>query len=169
MTGRSRSRVEVRIAADRDDLEAHFRVRHSVFVEEQSIFEITDRDRWDGLAVHLVAAQGRLVVGAVRLYPLDEAGLWQGDRLAVLSDARRSLLAGAPLVRAAVAEAGERGGHTMIANIQERNVPFFLHLGWHRVGLLAPYHGLSHQRMAIPLSSAPPAFAEESYAWALGS
>lgn len=164
-----RGSVEVRVAVRREDLAAHFRVRHAVFVEEQGIFDGTDRDRWDELAVHLVAVQGPEVVGAVRLYPLDEAGLWQGDRLAVVTDARRSMRAGAPLVRTAVAEAGRRGGHTMIANIQERNVPFFLHLGWHRVGLLAPYHGLSHQRMAIALSGAPARFEEDGYAWALGS
>ena len=165
----SRAAVEVRVAETRADLEAHFAIRRQVFVEEQGIFDGTDRDRWDDLAVHLVAVQGPQVVGAVRLYPLDEAGLWQGDRLAVATDARRSMRAGAPLVRTAVAEAGRRGGHTMIANIQERNVPFFLHLGWHRVGLLAPYHGLSHQRMAIPLSAAPAEFAADGYSWALGS
>lgn len=168
MTQKGRD-LEVRVARSEDDLAAHFLVRRSVFVEEQRIFEETDRDHWDATAIHLVAAKGPLVVGAVRLYPLDEAGLWQGDRLAVLSDERRRLRAGGPLVREAVAEAGRRGGHTMIASIQEANVTFFQHLGWGRVGLLAPYHGLSHQRMAIPLSGACAAFDEHAYAWALGS
>jgi putative N-acetyltransferase (TIGR04045 family) len=161
--------LDVRVARGRDDVAAHFLVRRTVFVDEQRIFEETDRDAWDDSAVHVVAVRGPLVVGAVRLYRLDEAGLWQGDRLAVLPDARRTLRAGAPLVRFAVATAGRLGGHTMIANVQERNVAFFEHIGWRRVGLLAPYHGLSHQRMAIPLSSAPAAFAEDGYAWALGS
>jgi len=169
-TDRLRPRdLEVRVARDEGDLAAHFRVRHAVFVEEQGIFAGSDRDRWDEAAVHVIATLGPLVVGAVRLYPLDEAGLWQGDRLAVLPEVRRRLRAGAPLVRLAVATAGERGGHTMIANIQVPNVPFFMHLGWRRVGLLAPYHGLTHQRMAITLSAAPAAFDEDAYAWALGS
>ena len=47
-------------------------------------------------------------MGAVRLYPLDEAGLWKGDRLAVLRDAR-PLPAGGPLVRFAVETAGRMG------------------------------------------------------------
>jgi len=169
-TARPRGRdLELRVARSADDRAAHFLVRHTVFVDEQQIFHDTDRDVWDESAVHVVAAMGPLVVGAVRLYRLDEAGLWQGDRLAVLPDARRTLRAGAPLVRFAVATAGELGGHTMIANIQQRNVPFFQHLGWRRVGLLAPYHGLTHQRMAIGLSAAPSAFADDGYAWALGS
>jgi putative N-acetyltransferase (TIGR04045 family) len=152
---------------DEDDLAAHFRVRHAVFVAEQGVFAGTDRDGWDASAVHVVAAVGPLVVGAVRLYPLDEAGLWQGDRLAVLPEARR-FRAGGPLVRFAVRTAGERGGRLMIAQVQEPNVPFFQHLGWSRVGAPAPYHGIPHQRMAIPLAGAPAAFAEEGYAWALG-
>ena len=54
----------------------------------------------------------------MRLYPLDEAGLWKGDRLAVLADAR-TLGVGTPLVRFAVATAGEHGGTRMIALIQD--------------------------------------------------
>ena len=43
----------------------------------------------------------------MRLYPLDEAALWKGDRLAVLPEARPAR-SGAPLVRFAVETAGER-------------------------------------------------------------
>jgi predicted GNAT family N-acyltransferase len=90
------------------------------------------------------------IVGAVRLYPL-AAGYWQGDRLAVLPQARVRHL-GALLVRFAVATAGERGGHTMVARIQRPNVRFFEHLGWHADGPPGPYHGVTHQPMAIPLA-----------------
>lgn len=159
--------LEIRIAASEADLDGHHRARHRVFVEEQGIFHDTDRDMWDGLAIHVVAALGPLVVGSVRLYPLDEAGLWQGDRLAVLREARR-LRAGGPLVRFAVRTAGERGGRLMIAQVQTPNVPFFLHLGWSSVGRPADYHGVAHQRMCIPLAGADAAFAPAGYAWALG-
>ena len=157
----------MRIARGEDDLAGHFRVRREVFVEEQGIFDETDRDLWDTSAIHVVAALGPVVVGAVRLFPLDEAGLWQGDRLAVLHDARR-LRAGGPLVRFAVATAGERGGARMIARVQEPNVAFFQHLGWTRVGEPSHFHGVPHQRMQIPLSGAPAAFSTASYGWALG-
>jgi putative N-acetyltransferase (TIGR04045 family) len=159
--------VEIRIAASAADLEGHHRARHRVFVEEQGIFAGSDRDMWDDLAIHVVAARGPLVVGSVRLYPLDEAGLWQGDRLAVLREARR-LRAGGPLVRFAVRTAGERGGRLMIAQVQQPNVAFFLHLGWSSVGEPADYHGVAHQRMCIPLAGADEAFSPAGYAWALG-
>ena len=62
---------------------------------------------------------------------------------------------GALLVRFAVATAGERGGHTMVARIQLPNVRFFEQLGWHADGPAGPYHGVTHQPMAIPLGPAP--------------
>lgn len=155
---RPRPVLDVRVATTPEDVEAHFGVRRAVFVEEQRIFERSDRDAWDDVAIHVVASHEGTVVGAVRLYPLEEPGLWKGDRLAVLHDARR-LGAGAPLVRFAVATAGERGGHRMIAQIQERNVAFFRHLGWSPVGVPEEYRSLTHQLMEISLSGAPRAAA----------
>lgn len=144
---------DVRLARSDDDRRAHHRVRHAVFVEEQGIFSGDDRDERDGGALHVVASIGPLVVGAVRLYRLDDAGLWQGDRLAVLPEARR-LRVGAPLVRFAVATAGAHGGARMLARVQAANVPFFRHLGWTAVGDPADYRGLTHQMMEIGLAGA---------------
>jgi putative N-acetyltransferase (TIGR04045 family) len=161
------SEVGVRVAVTARDLEAHHRVRRAVFVEEQGIFAADDRDGWDDDAVKVVAEIDGEVVGAVRLYPLDEAGLWKGDRLAVLAGARR-LRVGAPLVRFAVRTAGERGGTRMIALIQRPNVAFFRHLGWSSLGAESEYRGTTHQEMTIALAGADPAFAPAAYAWALG-
>ncbi len=147
--------VDVRIARTAEDLAAHHAVRRAVFVEEQGIFEDDDGDAWDDDAVKVVAVCGDRVVGAVRLYPIDEAGLWKGDRLAVLRDARR-LHVGAPLVRFAVRTAGDRGGTRMIARIQARNVAFIQHLGWTSVGDPRDYRGASHQDMTIALGAAGP-------------
>jgi len=160
--------VDVRVARDEADLAAHHRVRVAVFVEEQGIFAGDDRDIWDEHAVKVVASVGGRVLGAVRLYPLDEAGLWKGDRLAVLPEGRR-LRVGAPLVRFAVATAGAHGGARMIALIQRRNVPFFRHLGWSALGDETDFRGATHQEMTIPLAGAAPAFAPGGYGWALGT
>jgi len=160
--------VEVRLTRTGEELAGHFRVREEVFVEEQRLFDGSDRDHWDETALHIVAISGGRVLGAVRLYALDEAGLWQGDRLAVSNEARK-LRAGGRLVRCAVRTAGALGGHLMIARIQEPIVPLFRFLGWERVGGLIEYRGVPHQRMTIPLSGAEPAFAEETYSWALGA
>ena len=144
-----------RLAADAEQLAAHFDVRRSVFVELQGLFEGSDRDERDERedTLHAVGLVDGSVVGAVRLYPLDAHGLWKGDRLAVLPEARVRHV-GALLVRFAVATAGERGGHTMVAQVQLPNVVFFERLGWRRDGDPAPMLGVPHQPMAIELGAA---------------
>ena len=84
------------------------------------------------------------VVGAVRLYPLDADGLWKGDRLAVVPEARVRHV-GALLVLFAVATAGALGGHRMVARVQLPNVRFFERLGWQVDGVPEPYVGVMHQ------------------------
>jgi putative N-acetyltransferase (TIGR04045 family) len=162
-----RAPLDVRVALTPEDVAAHHAVRRAVFVEEQGIFDEDDRDAWDDGAVKVVAVSDDRVVGAVRLYPLDEVGLWKGDRLAVLSDARR-LRVGAPLVRFAVRTAGERGGTRMVARIQARNVAFFRHLGWTSMGDPRDYRGASHQDMTIALSGAEQEAGAVDLGWALG-
>jgi len=121
----------------------------------------TDMDRWDEnpSTVHVVAARGAQMAGAVRLYPLDDEGRWKGDRLAVLPDHRASLV-GARLVRFAVATAAAAGGIRMEASVQAPNARFFERLGWCRDGDIGSYHGLPHQPMAIDLLGVP-AMADE--------
>jgi putative N-acetyltransferase (TIGR04045 family) len=147
------SALTCRLVESDEELAAHHAVRHQVFVLDQRLFVGNDRDERDLLpdTLHVVGVDGDAVVGAVRLYPLYGYALWQGDRLAVLPQARVRHL-GALLVRFAVATAGERGGHTMVARIQLPNVRFFEQLGWHADGPPGLYHGVMHQPMAIPLA-----------------
>jgi putative N-acetyltransferase (TIGR04045 family) len=150
------SAVTCRLVESADELAAHNAVRHRVFVLDQRLFAGSDRDERDlePATLHVVGLDHGAIVGAVRLYPLDADGLWQGDRLAVLPEARVRHL-GALLVRFAVATAGERGGHTMVARIQLPNVRYFEHLGWHADRPPGPYHGVMHRPMAIPLGGPP--------------
>jgi putative N-acetyltransferase (TIGR04045 family) len=146
------SSLACRLVESADELAAHHAVRHEVFVADQRLFAGNDRDErdLDPETLHVVGVDRGAVVGAVRLYPLT-GGYWQGDRLAVLPQARVRHL-GAQLVRFAVATAGERGGHTMVARIQVPNVRFFEQLGWHADGPPGPFHGVIHQPMAIRLA-----------------
>ncbi len=141
--------------AGRKDIAAHFAIRHRVFVEEQGVMVFTDVDRWDRdpQTIHVVAASGNRLAGTVRLYRLDDAGLWKGDRLAVLRSHRTSTV-GLQLVRFAVATAAAAGGTIMQASVQVQNTNFFERLGWTCSGPAAPYHGLPHQPMQIGLPGA---------------
>ena len=147
------SAATCRLAEGAEEFNAHFGIRRRVFVELQRLFDSSDRDERDerGDTLHVVGLVDGSVVGAVRLYPLDAHGLWKGDRLAVLPEARVRHV-GALLVRFAVATAGDLGGQEMLARVQLPNVRFFERLGWHPDGSPAPYLGVMHQPMAIPLA-----------------
>ena len=151
----------VSTAAEQD---AHFRIRHQVFVIEQGLFRgidgAADGDDRDGhdddpATIHVIGLADGGICGTVRLYPLPDApGRWKGDRLAVLAS-HRHLGLGAPLVRFAVSAAGMNGGQEMEAYIQPANVTFFRWLGWRRTGPLVDYAGIAHQRMLISLRTGP--------------
>jgi putative N-acetyltransferase (TIGR04045 family) len=144
--------VACRAVRDDAERELHLEIRRRVFVEEQGLFEGTDRDAHDDdpATIHVLGLCGEVAAGAVRLYRLEEPGVWKGDRLAVLPPFRSRGL-GAPLVRYAVRTAAEAGGRVMVAHIQPGNVTFFEHLGWERVGELVSFVGRPHQMMAIDL------------------
>jgi putative N-acetyltransferase (TIGR04045 family) len=150
---RSPIAIDCRLASGAGDLEAHFELRRAVFVREQHLFEVDDRDERDErpTTLHTLGLVDGEPCGAVRLYPLDAAGReWKGDRLAVLPEHRANHL-GAALVRFAVASGGRLGGRRMVAHVQLPNVRFFEHLGWRREGMPAPFHGIDHQLMSIAL------------------
>ena len=135
----------------------HAAIRHVVFVEEQGLFDGTDRDGFDTdpTTRHVLGFVDGAPAGTVRLYRMssDEPGerLWKGDRLAVLRQYRHVGLGG-PLVGYAVATAGAVGGDRMIAYVQVANVAFFRRLGWSLVGEPFAYVGEPHQQMSIDLT-----------------
>jgi putative N-acetyltransferase (TIGR04045 family) len=135
------------------ELAAYRAIRAHVFVAEQGVFRDSDLDDVDGRpdAVHVLGRHDGRAAGTVRLYPRDAAdGTWQGDRLAVLPEFRRTRL-GAMLVRFAVAHAGAAGGRLMEAHVQVANVRFFERLGWRADGEPETYVDRPHQRMRIAL------------------
>jgi putative N-acetyltransferase (TIGR04045 family) len=152
-----RTGVACRVADEAWMVAEHHRIREVVFVREQGLFPASDRDGHDDepATLKVLGFRDDVAGGAVRLYPLDDACHWQGDRLAVLPGSRGHGL-GAPLVWFAVATAARFGGRLMTAHIQPRNVPFFEHLGWSVTGDQEIYVGVPHIPMAIDLSSRAP-------------
>lgn len=130
------------------------RLRHEVFVVAQAIFDETDQDAHDvdDATIHIVADVGGVAGGTVRIYRLDESGLWKGDRLAVAA-ALRNMVIGERLVQAAVRTAGELGGSAMIATVQIPNISFFERIGWRRDGEPSPAYDVVHQSMKIRLGA----------------
>jgi putative N-acetyltransferase (TIGR04045 family) len=148
--------VHCRPARDAAGLDAHHRIRHAVFVEEQRLFAGSDVDAHDACTdvIHVLALHAGRPAGAVRLYPTGPAE-WVGDRLAVLPEFRAANI-GAPLVRFAVATAATRGARLMRAHVQVANERFFHRLGWRTDGPVETYVGHPHVPMCIePVAPCP--------------
>jgi putative N-acetyltransferase (TIGR04045 family) len=142
--------LEIRIASEPWEIEAYYRIRHQVFVEEQGVFKDSDRDEHDETGIPIIACCDGRIAGVVRCYPTSE-GIWYGGRLAVHRDYRKYDI-GTRLVRKAV-ETMERHEDVerFVANIQIQNVRFFRRLGWFRVGQPFLFNGIRHQMMEAPL------------------
>lgn len=143
---------ECRPASSAYERSLHHRIRHEVFVREEGLFAETDRDERDDDpdTRHVLGVHERVAAGAVRLYPLDEPGVWKGDRLAVLHRFRPHRV-GPRLVRYAVQTAAAVGGTEMVAHVLPSNVRLFERLGWRPVGDPVTYVGRLHQRVVIDL------------------
>ncbi len=143
--------LELRIASEPWEIGAYYRIRHQVFVEEQGIFQGTDRDDHDESSIPIIACCEGRIAGAVRCYPKSE-GVWYGGRLAVHRDYRKYDI-GARLVRKAVWTM-ERHPEVrrFLANVQIQNVRFFRRLGWIRIGQPFILQGKRHQLMEIALA-----------------
>ena len=129
-----------------------FRIRRNVFVHEQGLFDKSDMDKNDLNAIHLVARQNEKIIGTVRIYKKDTGSdHWIGGRLAVEKDSRATC-AGSGLVKEAMKRVQKKGCRIFTAHIQEKNVPFFLELGWKPIGPAKSHLGHPHQKMQANLN-----------------
>jgi putative N-acetyltransferase (TIGR04045 family) len=120
-----------RLTQTPEELVQCFEIRHKVFVQEQQLFLLSDKDEHDGPAMHLAAFSGSRIIGTVRVYQ-GAAGAWWGGRLAVLKRYRGR--AGRDLVMAAVALVKEHNAEHFYAHIQKDNFNFFRNIGWRQIG-----------------------------------
>lgn len=141
--------ITCRFARTEDELSVCYQIRHQVFVEEQGIFKVSDRDEMDEEAIHIIAKAGDVVQGTVRLNRKYD-GQWWGSRLAVIPKFRG--IAGRSLVHKAEETVREKKGKVLRAYIQEKRVDFFRQLGWKEIGELIQYCGLPHKIMEADLN-----------------
>ncbi|SEQ97202.1 putative N-acetyltransferase, MSMEG_0567 N-terminal domain family [Solimonas aquatica] len=143
-------------------------LRREVFCREQQVFEHDDRDAIDEQAIVIaaiacVAGIGERVVGTVRIHradPLRQPGLWQGSRLAVQQDYRRSAWLGSELIRHAVGRAHARGCTRFLAQVQVQNVKLFQRLHWQGLEAIS-VQNRPHVLMQAQLEHYPPRHARE--------
>lgn len=148
-----KGRVICRPALDQQELKEAFALRREVFVEEQGLFQDTDRDEEDVRSIHLVAVKEGSVIGTVRVFPVKGLpGHWVGGRLAIKRSCRANG-AGEALVREAVRTVKNMQCIRFSAMIQEENVSFFERLGWRAVSGSIIYRGKPHRMMEADLDS----------------
>ncbi len=122
------------LARSEQEQAAYFALRHTIFVEEQQLFETGDRDDFDAIAYPIIATQVQTeheasVVGIVRIYEPASA-LWYGGRLGVHRDYRRVGQIGRGLIYKAVTTAHAWGCRRFLATVQLQNVRFFARQHW---------------------------------------
>ncbi len=129
-----------------------FNIRNDIFVKEQGLFENSDLDKNDLNAIHIIARKNKKIIGTVRVYcEKSRTDHWIGGRLAIKKDFRATN-AGTRLVKEAMKRVLKKGCRVFTAHIQEKNVPFFLGLGWKPVGPVKSHYGFPHQKMEANLN-----------------
>lgn len=141
-------------ARNKFEIAEAFKIRKKIFVIEQELFDDSDIDENDSNSIHLVAKQNREIIGTVRIYKKKETNHWVGGRLAVEKKFRNTN-AGSGLVKEAMKRVKKRGCKIFTAHIQEKNIPFFLGLGWQPLEAVKTYFGYPHQKMEANLDLVP--------------
>ncbi|MGJ8530273.1 MSMEG_0567/Sll0786 family nitrogen starvation N-acetyltransferase [Maritalea sp.] len=144
----------IRAAALPWELKGVQELRRQVFVEEQKIFDLHDRDAIDDIAMPLAAistfaSEADAIVGTVRIHQ-EHPRIWRGSRLAVSHTHRRMGRLGAELIRLAVCTAHGRDCDRFLAQVQMQNVPLFKRLHWASLREIE-VHGVPHMEMEADL------------------
>jgi radical SAM protein (TIGR04043 family)/putative N-acetyltransferase (TIGR04045 family) len=152
---KNESKIICHSARTSHEREAAFKIRTEVFVNEQGMFSVSDRDENDSEGILLVAKTDDRVIGTVRVFPgKTENGHWIGGRLAVQKEYRTGRT-GSLLVKEAMKRVKKKGCSVFTAEIQEKNVRFFKKLGWQPAGPAIAHFGFPHQPMRADLSLVP--------------
>lgn len=143
-------RLITKVAKTQKEVEAHFFIRKQVFVQEQRIFQKSDKDEFDEKTIPIICKVNDRIVGTVRVFHLTN-NTWIGGRLAVLKEFRVYNL-GQYLIKEATKIVRSRGCKKFLANIQSQNVKFFERLCWKLTGEEVYINGILHSTMQADLS-----------------
>ena len=139
----------MREAVTRADLDACYKIRIKVFMDEQGVSEAEEFDGLDDGAIHLIGLDGETPVAAARLRLLNHVG--KIERVAVLAGHR-----GKGHARALMQDALARLDalpHITEAHLSAQTyvIPFYESLGFTPHGPEYPDAGIPHRDMSRPL------------------
>ena len=125
--------------------EAIFAVRSEVFLNEQRITSVPDRDGVDPDCEHVLVYAGRRIVGTARLQMLSGEGVIKVGRVAVLKNYRDRGI-GTKIMHRVQDELCSRGlAGVMFA--QAHLEDWYARLGWRREGAVFMEAGIEHIKM----------------------
>ena len=119
--------VSIKIVESPEEFDQCFRIRTTVFVEEQEVPLELEMDEYDAVATHFLLRDGETPLATARL--VDKYGLAKIGRVAVLKEARGRGL-GLLLMQAVIEEAKHRGFTESVLDAQTYAVPFYARLGY---------------------------------------
>jgi predicted GNAT family N-acyltransferase len=119
--------VTIKIVQTPEEFDLCYRIRTTVFVEEQEVPLELEMDEYDAIATHFLLRDGEIPLATARL--LDKHGLAKIGRVAVLKEARGQGL-GLLLMSAVIEEARLRGFTESVLDAQTYAVPFYARLGY---------------------------------------
>ena len=128
---------------------AALKLRHDVFCVEQGVPEREELDGRDREGIHLVAVEGRELLGTCRLLLVGRTG--QFSRLAVRADARRRGIATALLEEAEV-ETRLAGGRRLVLHAQTYAQQLYENAGYRTRGNVFSEAGIEHIAMEKELT-----------------
>jgi len=133
-----------------EDLETAYTIRHTVFVEEQSVPADLERDSYDEEAIHFLVLLDDEPVGTARLILNDDCS-GKAGRVAVLKKARHSGIG-----RILMDELEQHACRLKLSRItlaaQCEAVPFYLKRGYVPFGEVFSDAGIAHQSMSLLLT-----------------
>lgn len=159
-----------KLASTSEEIAAYFALRHTIFVEEQQLFQNSDVDEIDNIAYPIIAIHSRnsaatefevesdAIVGVVRIYETN-AGFWYGGRLGTHPDYRKGWQIGKGLIHKAVTTANTWGCEQFLATVQLQNVRFFQRLHWQSLEEISlcdrPHHLMQADLNFYPATTEP--------------
>jgi predicted GNAT family N-acyltransferase len=140
--------VEIVPIRDAEQMALAFEIRRRVFVEEQQIDEILERDQDDLSAIHVLALQDGQAVGCGRM-KLSIVGAKIG-RMAVIPQSRGRGI-GRKVLDHLVAAARQYGAGLAYLHAQVPVEGFYLKYGFSPIGAVFEEAGIPHRKMELPL------------------
>jgi predicted GNAT family N-acyltransferase len=137
-------KYEVRQPRGRHELDRALELRYEVFCVEQGVPRHEELDGRDSDGIHLVAIEGRELLGTCRLVLVGRTA--QFSRLAVRADARRRGIATA-LLEVAEAETRAAGGRRLVLHAQTYVSSLYENAGYRTRGGVFTEAGIEHIAM----------------------